>query len=227
MTRPPAHIALTPVLAAAFLVLAGTALSATPHPKTVKLARAAPSRRSPAGHRGPAGRRGAAGPSGQAGPAGPVGPAGSGPRAQSIAIDWQNNAYEGHDTATFTIPGIGAGEVECSHDTQWIRLVPSDQGADTEMWAAIMHENRMAVRAAARRSFAWGPDYYLGLNQVNGTEPEAHGQMRGIISTRGEIGALAPTGLAAPATFTLSWYWSFADTQSARCYVTGLVVTGS
>jgi len=146
---------------------------------------------------------------------------------QSISIDWQNGAYEGHDVATFNVPGIGSGEVKCSRDTQWIRFTPSDQGADTEMWAEIMRENEVAVRAAARRSYSWGPDFNLGLNQVNGTEPEAHGQMHGIISTRGPIGAGAPTNLPAPATFSLSWHWSFADAYSPRCYVTGVVVTGS
>jgi hypothetical protein len=209
-------LALIGCLVCLALALAAASAGRSPgHPGTHKTASST---------RGPRGVHGPAGPPGTTGATGAPGP---GPRLQSISIDWQNNTYEGHDVATFTVPGIGTGEVQCSHDTQWIRLVPSDHGADTEMWAATMHENKMAVRAAARRSYAWGPDYYLGLNQVNGTEPEAHGQMRGIISTRGGIGALAPTGLAAPATFTLSWYWSFTDAQSARCYVTGLVVTGS
>jgi len=210
-------------LAASLLLLSGAAVGAISQPKGKALTKASSS------SRGPRGSRGAAGSQGPAGPAGPVGAAGPGPRVQSIAIDWQNGAYEGHDVATFSVPGIGSGEVKCSLDTQWIRFTPSDQGADTEMWAAIMRENKLAVRAAARRSYSWGPDFNLGLNQKNALteEPQAHGQMRGIISTRGPIGAGAATNLPAPATFSLSWYWYFVDPHSARCYVTGVVVTGS
>jgi hypothetical protein len=164
--------------------------------------------------------------SGPPGPVGPPGPAGSGPRAQSITIDWQNGAYQGNDTAGFSVPGIGTGEVKCSPDTQWVRFFPADPNADTEMWGVISRRNETTVRAAARRSTYYGPDFNIGLNEVNGTEPSAQGQIQGIISTRGPFGAAAPAALAAPATFSLAWHWSFADAYGPRCYVNGVVITG-
>jgi hypothetical protein len=162
---------------------------------------------------------------GPAGPSGPPGPVGPGPRAQSIAIDWQNGAYAGHDTASFTVPGIGEGEVKCSPDTQWLRLRPLDAGADTEMWATIMRRDQITVRAAARRDTYYGPDVNLGLNEVNGTEATAQGQMMGIISSRGQFALGSPDAVPAPATFRLAWHWSFGDAYGPRCYVNGVVVT--
>lgn len=192
-------------------------------PQAGKAALRAGARHRRRGARGPVGRRGAAG---SPGPSGPFGPAGPGPRVQDIAIDWQNGAYAGHDTADFSVPGIGTGEVKCSPDTQWVRFFPADPGADTELWATIMRRNELAVRSAARRSYDYGLDFNLGLNEANGSESSAQGQMQGIISTRGPFGAAAAGAVAAPATFRLSWYWSFADSYGPRCYVNGAVVTG-
>lgn len=163
---------------------------------------------------------------GAQGPSGPPGPAGPGPRAQSIAVNWQNGAYAGHDTANFEVPGVGRGEVKCSPDTQWVRFHPSDPNVDTEMWATLTRRDQVTVRAAARRSTYYGPDFNLGLNEVNGSEATAQGQMEGIISSRGQFDAGAPGAVPAPATFRLSWHWSFADAYGPRCYVNGVVVTG-
>lgn len=210
------------------LALAGIALAAT-CTATVALARvAAPVRAryappGPAGLQGLAGLPGALGDEGPIGPVGPAGPPGT--IDQTVAIDWQNGEYAGRDSATFIAPGIGQGEVICSPNTQWVNFVPYNLGEDSEMWAAIVRGNEVSVRAAARRSPAYGDQFNLGLNVVNGTEPESQGSMVGIVSSRGPFQSPGGEG-PPPTTFHLSWYWSFADSYGPRCYVAGRFETG-
>ena len=71
----------------------------------------------------------------------------------------------------------------------------------------------------------YGPDFAIGLNEVNGTEPEAEGSLVGILSVRGPFGATPSAAVPPPATLRLSWHWSFADPASARCYIAGTVLT--
>jgi hypothetical protein len=139
---------------------------------------------------------------------------------QAVAIDWQNSNYAGRDSATFVAPGIGEGVVVCSLTTQWVNFTPYNQGEDSEMWAAIMRGNEVSVRAAARRSPLYGDQFNLGLNMVNGTEPESQGSMVGIISSRGPFASAGGEG-PPPTTFHLAWHWSFADGYGPRCYVAG------
>jgi hypothetical protein len=157
------------------------------------------------------------------GPTGPPGPAGI--VNQTISINWQNDEYAGRDSAPFVAPGIGRGEVVCSRNTQWVNFTPYDQGSDSEMWAAIMRGEEVSVRAAARRAPSWGNEFNLGLNVVNGTEPESQGSMVGIISSRGPFGSPGEPG-PPPTTFHLAWYWSFGDSYGPRCYVAGTFETG-
>jgi hypothetical protein len=180
----------------------------------------------PRGLAGPLGLAGVPGVIGDEGPVGPPGPAGPpGVIDQALAIDWQNGEYEGHDSATFVAPGIGEGEVVCSLNTQWINFTPYNLGEDSEMWAAITRGNEVSVRAAAHRSPAYGDQFNLGLNVLNGTEPESQGSMVGIISSRGPFTTPGGEG-PPPTTFHLSWYWSFADPYGPRCYVAGRLETG-
>ncbi len=195
----------------------------TPH-------RAAPAAApAPSAPQGPVGLQGLAGPEGIAGPIGPVGPTGppgpAGIIAQTISINWQSDDYRGQDSASFVAPGIGQGEVVCSLNTQWINFTPYDEGADSEMWGAIMRGEEVSVRAAAHRAASWGNEFNLGLNMVNGTEPESEGSMAGIISSRGQFGSSGEPG-PPPTTFHLAWYWSFADSYGPRCYVAGTFATG-
>jgi hypothetical protein len=186
----------------------------------------APLPHAPRGLAGPSGLAGLPGVTGEEGSGGPVGPAGPpGVIDQTVAIDWQNGEYAGHDSATFIAPGIGEGEVVCSLNTQWVNFTPYNLGEDSEMWAAIMRGNEVSVRAAARRSPAYGDQFNLGLNVVNGTESESQGSMVGIISARGLFEAPGGEG-PPPTTFHLSWYWSFADSYGPRCYVAGRFQTG-
>jgi hypothetical protein len=169
----------------------------------------------------PTGATGVTGPQGQVGPAGPPGVT-----RQAITVSWQNGAYKGHDTSSFVAPGIGRGTITCNLNTQWINFTPYDLGSDSEMWGAIFRNDETSIRAAARRSPFYGNQFNIGLNQVNGSEPSSQGSMTGIISSRGPFGSPGGAG-AAPTTFHLSWYWSFADGFGPRCYVAGVFVTGS
>jgi hypothetical protein len=172
------------------------------------------------------------------GPAGPTGPPGlPGIINQTISINWQNGDDSSQDSASFVAPGIGQGVVTCSPNTQWVNFTPYNQGADSEMWAAIMHGNEpgeeelskeVSVRAAARRAPDWGSEFNLGLNRKKDAvteEPESEGSMVGIISSRGPFGSPGEAG-PPPTTFHLSWYWSFADSYGPRCYVAGTFATG-
>jgi hypothetical protein len=191
--------------------------------------------RAPRGFAGLQGESGAEGEAGGEGPIGPMGPPGPpGIVNQDISINWQNGEYAGRDSAAFVAPGIGRGEVVCSRNTEWVNFTPYDQSSDSEMWAAIMHGNQpgreelgkeVSVRAAAGRAESWGEEFNLGLNVVNGTEPESQGSMVGIISSRGKLGSPGEAG-PPPTTFHLSWYWSFADPYGPRCYVAGTFETG-
>jgi hypothetical protein len=142
-----------------------------------------------------------------------------------VAIAWQNGNYQGRDSATFFAPGIGEGVVVCGLDTQWVDFTPYNLGEDSEMWAAIARGDEISVRAAARRSPAYGVQFNLGLNVVNGGEDESQGSMVGVISSRGPFGAPGGEG-PPPTTFHLSWHWSFADAYGPRCYVAGRFETG-
>jgi hypothetical protein len=202
---------------------APTALARNPQAR--KAAHAAITPRAPRGLAGPQGLSGPAGVTGAIGSAGLTGPPGPpGIVNQTISINWQNGAYRGQDSASFVAPGIGRGEVVCSLNTQWVNFTPYDQGADSEMWAAIMRGEEVSVRAAARRAASWGDEFNLGLNVVNGTEPESQGSMVGIISSRGQFGSPGEA-VPPPTTFHLSWYWSFADGYGPRCYVAGTFAT--
>lgn len=144
---------------------------------------------------------------------------------QSISINWQNNRPRGRSSATFVAPGIGHGQVVCTPDTQWVRFFPYDRETDVEMWAAISRRDQVGVRAAARRSHSYGPDFQLGFNEVNGTEPYAQGSMTGIISSRGPLGRSPDKAPPVPTTFRISWHWDFGTTEYRRCYVAGTVLS--
>jgi hypothetical protein len=224
-------VALAVSFTATVAVAQVTSTLSTPRPRSHESKasnhRAAPAKptkplpHAPRGHSGPRGFAGIAGTAGEGGDTGPTGPPGPpGVVDQALAIDWQNGNYRGQDSATFVAPGIGVGVVDCGPDTQWVNFTPYDQGADSEMWAAIMRGNEVSVRAAARRSPFYGEQFNLGLNVVNGGEAEGQGSMVGIISSRGAFGAPGGEG-PPPTTFHLSWHWSFADAYGPRCYVAG------
>ena len=195
-------------------------------------------------YRGPRGRpgpRGAPGPVGAAGSIGVQGRAGAnapGLTQQQVAINWQNGRWQGRDAAGFVAPGIGAGEVRCNPETQWINFFPYDRQADTSMWGVMLQDP--SSRGAAGHSEAvvnWarkgydqspdftGPSYYLPLNRsAVGVDSRSAGSYIGIVESAGPHSSPGGPGPASTS-FQLSWHWNFAD-GSPRCYVAASFVTG-
>lgn len=251
---------LTPVLActASFAAAAGAtaALSTTTHAgtsaegtstsanrtisQTVTTSRLS---RGPAGARGPQGSTGDPGDDGDTGATGPPGAAHI--ITSAFTINWQNNRWQGRESATFVAPGIGQGTVTCTPDIehvtdsgkQMLEFRPYAQRADTTMWTlrsddraftyfddpARAAESPIAVRAARRESNT-GPQFNEGLNlKAFGPTYRAQGSFIGIISSRGDRAAIGGPG-PAPTTFRVSWHWRF-DDGNPRCYVAGTFFT--
>jgi hypothetical protein len=195
-------------------------------------------------YQGPPGRpgpRGEPGPAGGAGARGVQGPAGANATAlseQSIAINWQNGHWQGHDAAAFIAPGIGAGEVRCNPQTQWINFFPYDQKADTSMWGTMLQDPSSrggtgpseVVVNWARKGYDQSPDftgpsYYLPLNRSSlGVDSSSVGSYIGLVESAGPHSSAGGPGPASTS-FQLSWHWNFTD-GSPRCYVAGTFVTG-
>jgi hypothetical protein len=198
--------------------------------------------RGPTGARGPDGHTGETGETGEAGATGPT-PAHI--LTTAFTINWQDNRWQGRESATFVAPGIGQGTVTCTpnieHVTdsgkQMLEFRPYAQQADTTMWTlrtddraytyfddpARAAESPIAVRAA-RREFNTGPQFNEGLNlKAFGPTYRAQGSFIGIISSRGDRAAIGGPG-PAPTTFRVSWHWRF-DDGNPRCYVAGTFFT--
>ncbi len=199
--------------------------------------------RGPRGFPGPRGRTGDRGPTGDAGD--PGRPGSTPIIASSFTINWQNNNWQGRESATFVAPGIGQGTVTCTPNIenvtdsgkQMMEFRPYDQQADTTMWTlrtddrpytyyddpARAAESPIAVRAA-RREGNTGPQFNEGFNlKAFGPTYRAQGSFMGIISSRGNRTAIGGPG-PAPTTFRVSWHWRF-DDGNPRCYVAGSFFT--
>jgi hypothetical protein len=176
-----------------------------------------------AGIRGGVGPQGPRGPAGARGPAGPAGPVADDIERQAVTINWQNGQSAGRDTASFTAPGIGSGEIVCSPDTQWLRFFPADAAADTAMtWLESEPGSRVGVNTAVRTQFT-GPDFYAGFNDSLGAQTGA-GSIQGIISSRLDRTTAGGPG-PAPTTFRVTWHWNFGG-ASPQCFVAGEFVSG-
>jgi hypothetical protein len=174
------------------------------------------------GIRGAVGPRGPRGAAGIRGPAGPAGPPADDITRQAVTVNWQNGQFQGRDQATFDAPGIGAGDVVCSPDTQWLRFVPSDANADTAMtWLESEPGKRVGVNTALRTQYT-GPDFYAGFNDYLGQQ-SGSGSLQGIISSRLDRTVAGGPG-PPPTSFRVSWYWKF-DDGSPRCYVAAVFVS--
>ncbi|HEX3874030.1 MAG TPA: hypothetical protein VHW26_07780 [Solirubrobacteraceae bacterium] len=133
-----------------------------------------------------------------------------------MTVNWQNDQFQGRDTATFDAPGIGTGQIVCSPDTQWLRFFPADANADTAMtWIESEPGSRIGVNTAVRTQYT-GPDFYAGFNDSLGQQTGA-GSLEGIISSRLDRTVVGGPG-PAPTTFRVTWHWNFGD-GSPRCYV--------
>lgn len=150
----------------------------------------------------------------------------SGINVQAASVDWQDSRYAGRDRAGFVVPGIGRGEVVCSPDTQWLRILPSDPGRETALmnwtYKDWSEHREFSLREAVRTRFT-GADFNEGFNKF-GPRPEIRstGSFIGIVSDR-----LRPDGPggpgAAPTTIRLSWSWDFSDPAASRCLVSASV----
>jgi hypothetical protein len=166
----------------------------------------------------PRGPRGARGPRGLRGPTGLAGTPNT--LEQSISINWEGSFANSasRDSQTFVAPGIGAGNVTCSQDTQWVFFKPYDQSDDVAMWTAKFQGTETSVRTARHTIFT-GDSFYEGMNHFAG-EPESQGSFVGIISSRGRLGGSNGPG-PPPTTFRLSWHWNFTDPSNPYCFVAG------
>jgi hypothetical protein len=181
-----------------------------------------PAHAAAAGIRGGIGPQGPQGATGRRGPAGPAGPAADDIERQAITINWQNGQSAGRDTATFTAPGLGTGEIVCNPDTQWLRFFPTDADADTAMtWLESEPGSRVGVNTALRTQYT-GADFYAGFNDTRGAQTGA-GSIQGIISSRLDRTQAGGPG-PAPTTFRVIWHWNFGG-GSPQCYVAGEFVS--
>lgn len=197
--------------------------SATPAATRRASGRNASGQRGPRGVRGTRGLRGTSGLIGPRGARGLSGPASSALLHQSVAVSWQDGAWQGHDRAGFQVPGVGSGELVCRPDTQWIRIFPADGSQDVAMTLVRLQDDETVVRTAKHEQHT-GPDFHEGLNRHAG-EGVSTGAMQGILASRGpQNGSGGPA--APPTTVSLNWHWNFED-GAPRCYVAATLTTGS
>lgn len=159
---------------------------------------------------------------------------------QHALVNWKNGNSAGKDTAIFSIPGIGYGEIVCRADDTHIRIYPDDRTRETSMWSIVGQEKNgaesWAVKNARIFTFATpttpliasgtGPNAQEGFNVENGVEDTATGQMQGLISQRSAFNQ--PGFPTAPSTaFVLEWKWKGLDgpVNKQRCKVDATFIT--
>jgi hypothetical protein len=157
---------------------------------------------------------------------------------QKLTVNWRNDHWQGHDTASFAIPGIGDGQVVCKPNTTWIRMMPADPSAENSMWLVKFETKNGVAQSAVKdvRVYKFstptstvphgtGPNANEGFNQRTPIEAAGHGSMVGLISKRGALNAPGGAGVA-PTSFQLNWEWTGFGTSAARCTVNATFVTG-
>jgi hypothetical protein len=157
----------------------------------------------------------------------PVPPAPPGAVVQQVALDWSGGRWQGSDSAGFSAPGIGDGQIVCRPDTQWVRFFPSDRSRDVAMtlWTFRDWEggSEVAIREPEMTQFT-GPDFNEGLNKFTPSEKRSHGSFVGIVGDglplAGTFGSWRP-----PTEIRLSWSWDFSDPAAARCSVTATLTS--
>jgi hypothetical protein len=141
---------------------------------------------------------------------------------QQVAVSWSGGRWQSHDSASFSAPGIGTGQLVCRPDTQWIRVFPADRSRDVAMtlWTSRDWEGggESTIRESQMTQFT-GADFNEGLNKFTPPEKRSHGSF---------VGVLGP-GLPSPGTFgggrapmevRLAWSWDFTNPAAASCTVT-------
>ncbi len=149
----------------------------------------------------------------------PASPEGSG--VQRVAVNWSRGQWQGRESAGFSAPGIGDGQIVCRPDAQWIRVFPGDRSRDVAMmlWTfRDWHEgSEYAIREAELTRYT-GPDFNEGFNKFHPAEKRSSGSFVGVIGdglpAPGAFGSGRP-----PTELRLTWSWDFRDSANASCSV--------
>ncbi len=159
---------------------------------------------------------------------------------QHTVVKWNKGESAGKDRATFSLPGIGYGEIVCRTDATHIRIYPDDITRETSMWTTVTHAtpggSSWAVKNARIFTFATpttpliatgtGASAQEGFNIENGVEDSGTGVVYGVISQRTAFNQ--PASQTAPLTsFSLDWKWSGFDGPAGKqkCKVEALFFT--
>lgn len=160
---------------------------------------------------------------------------------QQATVAWQDGRSAGRDRESFSLPGIGTGEIVCRRDAAFIRMRPADTGPETTMWSVLRQRKKGAEVAAVHNARVYtfstptsqvargtGRAAHEGLNEQRPLEDRAEGSAFGLISQRSARNA--PAGSLprpSPTSFTLRWAWSgFAGSaRDARCRVRATFTT--
>lgn len=159
---------------------------------------------------------------------------------QHAVVNWKKGKSAGKDRATFSLPGIGYGELVCRTDATHIRIYPDDITKETSMWTTVTHQipggSSWAVKNARVFTFATpttpliatgsGSSAQEGFNRENGVEDSGSGVIYGVISQRTAFNQ--PASQTAPLTsFSLDWKWSGFDGPAGKqkCKVEALLFT--
>jgi hypothetical protein len=154
-------------------------------------------------------------------PTGPAAAAAPGAVVRQVAVSWSAGRWQGSDSAGFSAPGIGEGQLVCRPDTQWLRFFPADRSRDVAMmlWTFRDWEGaaEFAIREPQMTRFT-GPDFNEGLNKFAPTEKRSHGSFVGVVGDGLPPAATFGRGRS-PTEIRLTWSWDLSDPATARCSV--------
>ncbi|MDP2709744.1 MAG: hypothetical protein Q8O56_00875 [Solirubrobacteraceae bacterium] len=146
---------------------------------------------------------------------------------EHVALDWSGGRWQGRDSAGFTAPGIGDGQIVCRPDTQWLRLFPADRARDVAMTLWTLRDweggSELAIREPEMTRFT-GPDFNEGFNKFHPAEKRSRGSFVGVVGdglpATGSFG-----GGRSPTEIRVAWSWDFTDPSNARCSVTATLTS--
>lgn len=157
----------------------------------------------------------------------PAATAAPGAVVQQVALDWSAGRWQGSDSAGFSAPGIGDGQLVCRPDTQWIRFFPADRARDVSMMLWTLRDwdggSELAIREPQMTRFT-GPDFNEGLNKFTPSEKRSRGSFVGVVGDGLPAAGTFGEGRS-PTEVRLTWSWDFSDPATARCSVAATLTT--